>query len=108
MHRKWEELGICCRDNLGEFAVGRIFGRAGAGAGRRAGVGRGGGPQGRGGEAGRRPGGGAVETGGARLPARRAGGLRPVCLWFLREWRGGAKIAPVPGGNLQGYAVIPA
>ncbi len=26
---------------------------------------------------GRRPGGGAAETGGARLPARRAGGLRP-------------------------------
>ena len=33
MHRKWEKLGICCRDNLGEFAVGRIFGRAGAGGG---------------------------------------------------------------------------
>ena len=38
MHRKWGKLGICCRDNLGEFAVGRIFGRAGAGAGRGGGV----------------------------------------------------------------------
>ena len=31
-------------------------------------------------EAGRRPGGGAAETGGARLPRRSRGGLRPVCL----------------------------
>ena len=89
MHRKWEKLGICCRDNLGAFAVGRIFGRAGVGAG------RGGGPQGRGGVAGRRPGGGAAEMGGARLPARRAGGLRPVCLRLLQRWRGGAKNSPV-------------
>ena len=51
--------------------------------------------QGRGGEAGRRPGGGAAETGGARLPARRAGGLRPVCLRLLQRWRGGAKNSPV-------------
>ncbi len=94
MHRKWEELGICCRDNLEAFAVGADF--------------REGRCRGWGGEAGRRPGGGAVETGGARLPARRAGGLRPVCLRLLRGWREGAKIAPVSGGNLQGYAVIPA
>ena len=96
MHRKWEKLGFCCRDNLGAFAVGRILGRAGAGAGRR------------GGEAGRRPGGGAAETGRARLPARRAGGLRPVCLRLLQEWRGGAKIAPVSGGNLAGICGITA
>lgn len=30
LHRKWEKLGICCRDNLGEFAVERILGRGGA------------------------------------------------------------------------------
>ena len=40
LHRKWEELGICCRDNLGAFAMGRIFGRGVQGVGRRAEVGR--------------------------------------------------------------------
>ena len=52
MHRKWEELGICCRDNLGAFAGGGfsggpVQGRGGEAGHRGGGKGRGGGPQAR-------------------------------------------------------------
>ena len=47
-------------------------------------------------EAGRRPGGGAAETGGARLPRRSRGGLRPVCLPLA----GGGGAAETGGARL--------
>ncbi len=107
MHRKWEKLGICCRDNLGEFSVGRIFGRAGAG----------GWVVRRGGEAGRRSGVGWRGAGPAAVPPKRAGrvcppGGRAACgpyaCGFCRGGEGVQKLPPFPGAIWQVYAVIPA
>ena len=52
-------------------------------------------------EAGRRPGGGAADTGGARLPRRSRGGLRPVCLPLAGGRRRRKMQTPAPGKNKE-------
>ena len=95
MHRKWGKLGICCRDNLVEFAVGRIFGRAG--------VGRGG--------VVRRAAGPAAEPPKRAEPVCPSGGRAacgPYACGFCRGGEGVQKLPPFPGAIWQVYAVIPA
>ena len=94
MHRKWEKLGICCRDNLGEFAVGRIFGRAGAGGG-----------------AVRRAAGPAAEPPKRAEPVCPPGGRAacgPYACGFCGGGDGVQKLPPFPGAIWQVYAVISA
>ena len=66
------------------------------------------------GQAGRRPGGGAAEAGEARLPARRAGGLRPALPLFYSllchtavEPQGRGQPVAVTGSPISEEKVVP-